>query len=54
MLLHEHTDHFSLPVSRPMPLDEFNELATEFLKTLPAQTKEQFVAAMEDEDDFDN
>lgn len=54
ILLHEHTDHFSLQVRNPMSLDAFNDELTAFLKTLPTQTKEQYVAAMNDEDDFDN
>ena len=53
LLLHEHSDHYSLQVREPMTFDEYNHALTEFLKTLPSQTKEQFLAAMDDED-YDN
>lgn len=32
ILLHEHSNHFSIHVSRPMSLDEFNHTLTEFSK----------------------
>lgn len=54
LLLHEHTDHYSLQVREPMTFDEYNHALTEFLKTLPSQTKEQFLAAMDDDEDRDN
>jgi hypothetical protein len=54
ILLHEHTDHFSMQVRVPMTLADFNSTLTAFLQSLPSQTKEQFEAAMDDEDNQDN
>lgn len=54
LLLHEHSDHYSMQVREPMSLDDFNQTLTLFLKTLPSQTKEQFLAARNDEEDQDN
>lgn len=53
ILLHEHTDHYSLQVRKPMSHQDFNDALTEFLKSQPSQTREQFIANMEDEDDYD-
>lgn len=53
VLLYEHTDHYSLQVSRPMPLPEFNERLTEFLKLCPTMTRENYLKGLEDEN-FDN
>lgn len=52
-IYHEHTDHYSMQTTKPIPLDEFNAKLTEFLKTLPSQSKEQFLAMLDDVDDQD-
>jgi hypothetical protein len=54
VVLHEHTDHYSLQTALPIPLDEFNGKLTEFLKGLSSVSKEQFLKSIEDEDDQDN
>ena len=53
-VFHEHSDHFSLQVARPMSLDEFNDKLTQYLKSIPSVTKDQFLEAYYDEDDQDN
>lgn len=53
VLLYERGDHYSLQVSRPMPLPEFNELLTEFLKLHPTMKREDYLKGLED-DNFDN
>ena len=54
VLLHEHSDQFSLQVARPMPLPEMNERITAFLKTVPQVTRDNYLAALDDPDNFDN
>ena len=54
ILLHEHTDHFSLQAAEPMTLDDLNERMTSLLATLPTQTRQQFLDAADDPDDQDN
>jgi hypothetical protein len=50
---HEHTDHYSLQTTIDIKLDQLNENLTQFLKTLPYQTKEQFLEMLDDVDDQD-
>ena len=50
----ERDDHDSLQTTEPITLDIFNQRLTQFLEALPNQTKEQFIAQMEDYDDQDN
>ncbi len=54
VILHEHTDHYSLQPSVPTPLGEFNARITDLIQGLPSMTREQFFAALEDPDDQDN
>lgn len=54
VVYHEHTDHYSLQTSEPIQFEEFNKRLTEFLRSLPSQTREQFLKQMEDIDDQDN
>lgn len=54
VLLHEHSDHYSLQTSVPVPLDKLNQKLTEFLQTLPSQSKEEFIEWFDDVDDQDN
>ena len=54
VLILEHTDHYSLQVSKPMSLDEFNNALTEYLSGLPSMSKEEFVEFYNDVDDQDN
>lgn len=54
VVLHERDDHYSMQTTEPVPLETLNDRITEFLKTLPCQTKEQFIEQMEDFDDQDN
>jgi hypothetical protein len=51
---HEHTDHYSLQTTVPISLPDFNKKLTEFLESLPVQTREQFLEMAEDVDDQDN
>ena len=52
--IHEHSDHWSLQTSEPIPLPDLNNKLTDLLATTISVTKEQFLAAQEDEDDQDN
>lgn len=53
-LYHEHTDHYSLQTDVDIPLEEYNEKLTSLLQSLPAQTKEQFLEMLNDDNDQDN
>jgi hypothetical protein len=53
-IFHEHSDHYSLQTTVPMSLEEFNQSLTQFLGTLPRQSKEQFLEQMMDDNDQDN
>jgi hypothetical protein len=54
VVLHEHTDHYSLQVSEEMALAQFNQKLTDYLKTLPNVSKAEWLAAFDDVDDQDN
>lgn len=43
LLIHEHTDHYSLQVKKSMSLDHFNSLLTDFFCTLPVQNGSDFL-----------
>lgn len=53
VLFHEHSDHYSLQTAKPVPHDELNATLTEFLKTLPMSSFDDFTAWLNDEDDQD-
>mmetsp|Transcript_7041 Transcript_7041/g.10461 ORF Transcript_7041/g.10461 Transcript_7041/m.10461 type:complete len:149 (-) Transcript_7041:98-544(-) len=53
VVLHEHTDHYSLQTTEPIELPKFNQLLSEYLLTFPSSTKEQFLEEYFDEDDQD-
>jgi hypothetical protein len=52
-VFHEHSDHYSLQTTKPVTLDTFNQILTEFLMSQPKQTKEQFINQLNDPDDYD-
>lgn len=54
IVLHEHSDHYSLQTTEPISLENFNRKLTEFLQTLPSQTKEAFIDEYDDIDNQDN
>ena len=54
VVIHERDDHYSLQTTIPIALDAFNQRLTQFLEASPNQTKEQFIAQLEDYDDQDN
>ena len=54
VVIHEHSDHYSMQTTQPIPLPELNEKMTELLATCLSSTKEQFLEALDDEDDQDN
>ena len=54
VILHEHTDHYSLQTSEPIPLADLNKKLTDFLGSLPSQTKQEWIEQYDDEDDQDN
>ena len=54
IVLHERDDHYSLQTTEPIELEELNQKMTDFLETLPSQTRDQFVEQLEDPDDQDN
>ena len=53
VLIHEHSDHYSMQTSEPIDLQSFNDKLTKFLQNLPSQTKEQFIEQYDDVDDQD-
>ena len=54
VVFHEHSDHYSLQTTVPIPLPILNEKLTQLLANSVSVTKEQFLDAQEDEDDQDN
>eukprot|EP00300_Choanocystis_sp_HF-7_P033531 c45891_g1_i1.p1 GENE.c45891_g1_i1~~c45891_g1_i1.p1 ORF type:complete len:166 (+),score=33.38 c45891_g1_i1:29-499(+) len=54
VLLHEHSDHYSLQTAVPIELPHLNSKLTALMQSLTSQTKQQFLQALEDEDDQDN
>jgi hypothetical protein len=54
IILHEHSDHYSLQTDRPILLETLNEKMTSLLNECPTQTLPQFIAQLEDYDDQDN
>jgi hypothetical protein len=53
-LLFSPLSSVAVQAAEPMPLAELNDRMTKLLATLPTQTREQFLAAADDEDDQDN
>ncbi len=54
VVFYEQNDDYSLQTSKPILFEEFNKRLTEFLQSLPSQTRQQFLEQMEDADDQDN
>ena len=54
VLFLEHSDHYSLQVAVPMSLADFNYNLTEYLKSLPSMSKQEFIEFYNDVDDQDN
>ena len=54
IVLHEHSDHYSMQTTKPITLDELNEKMTQLLSTVTSVTRDEFLAQLEDEDDQDN
>ena len=54
VVLHEHSDHYSMQTTEPITLSDLNAKLTALLAECPSATKEQFLEALEDEDDQDN
>jgi hypothetical protein len=54
IILHEHSDHYSLQTDTPILLEKLNEKMTNLLSECPTQTLPQFIAQLEDFDDQDN
>jgi hypothetical protein len=54
VILHEHSDHYSLQVSEEMTLTAFNSKLTAYLESLPNVSKDAWLAAYDDIDDQDN
>jgi hypothetical protein len=54
IVFHEHTDHYSMQTTVPIPLDEYNNKLTAFLESLPWQTKDQFIEEYNDDSAKDN
>ena len=42
ILLHEHSDHYSLQTIEPISLNALNTLLTKFLSIFPVITKQQY------------
>ncbi|KAJ3018066.1 UNVERIFIED_CONTAM: hypothetical protein HDU68_011346 [Siphonaria sp. JEL0065] len=45
VLIHEHSNYWSLQVAEPMSLGDYNGKQTKFLEGLPSQTKTEFLEA---------
>lgn len=54
VVIHEHTDHYSLQTTEPVTLPELNERMTKLLASCMHSTREQFLEAQNDENDQDN
>ncbi|KAJ3239123.1 hypothetical protein HDU81_006454 [Chytriomyces hyalinus] len=54
VVIHEHSDHYSMQVAEPMSLNDFNGKLTAYLESLPSQSKQEFLDQWNDEDDQDN
>jgi hypothetical protein len=54
VVLHERDDHYSLQTTEPVTLETLNDRITKLLENCPTQTRDQFVAQLEDPDDQDN
>jgi hypothetical protein len=54
ILILEHSDDYSLQVSRPMTLADFNNALTEYLRSLQSMSTEEFIEFYNDIDDQDN
>jgi hypothetical protein len=54
VVIHEHSDHYSLQTTRPVRLEDFNRHLTEFLQSLPSQSKQEFIDEYDDIDNQDN
>jgi hypothetical protein len=54
VVFHEHSNHYSLQTTVPIPLPDLNDKMTDFLAGCISVTKEQFLEAQDDEDDQDN
>jgi len=49
VLIHEHSDHYSLQTTTPIPLAELNNKLTQLLESLPSATREDFIKWYEDD-----
>jgi hypothetical protein len=54
VLFHEHTDHYSLQTSEQITKKEFDEKLTDLLESCPVQTKDEFLAYVDELYDQDN
>ncbi|KAJ3402891.1 hypothetical protein HDV05_008164 [Chytridiales sp. JEL 0842] len=54
VVFHEHSDYYSMQVAKAMSLGQFNQRLTEYLMTLPSQSKSEFMEWYNDVDDQDN
>jgi hypothetical protein len=54
VVIHEHSDRYSMQTTVPIALAELEDKMTALLAECPSSTKEQFLAALDDEDDQDN
>eukprot|EP00056_Hartaetosiga_gracilis_P014547 m.240827 g.240827 ORF g.240827 m.240827 type:complete len:154 (-) comp16133_c0_seq1:203-664(-) len=51
VLIHEHTDHYSLQTTKPIPLPDFNNLLMDFLSEMDQNTPQEILEMWEDVDD---
>lgn len=54
VVLHEHSDHYSLQTTKPIALPEYVEAVNKFIQSFPSQTREEFFEELNDEDDQNN
>lgn len=54
VLYHEHSDHYSLQTSEDISLPDLNRKLTQFLESLPCETKEEMLYRLHDDHDQDN
>ena len=54
VVIHEHSEQYSLQTTLPIPLPALNDKMTDLLADCISVTKTQYLEALDDEDDQDN
>eukprot|EP00933_Yihiella_yeosuensis_P066516 TRINITY_DN7081_c0_g1_i1.p1 TRINITY_DN7081_c0_g1~~TRINITY_DN7081_c0_g1_i1.p1 ORF type:complete len:186 (+),score=29.33 TRINITY_DN7081_c0_g1_i1:164-721(+) len=54
VVFHEHTDHYSMQTTQEISLEDYNMKLTNFLESLPSQSRQEYFDWLDDLDDQDN